>query len=165
MPNNNRNINYATLLYEALRNYFSINAAGQVSILYKYLAAIIAPLQAPFDAFDIFRKKENIIASCKWQIGQLTNVLNYLFDNPLSRIFITQSVVTPVSDPTFAYPPDNFDMTFADSPPEIFEVEFTDKTLQTVVTIHVPVSANLAEITAAVNQIRMQGIPYNIVTF
>lgn len=152
------------MLYEALRNYFSVNAAGDMSILYKYLAAFVGPLQAPFDAYDTYRIKEALIASCKWQIGQLTNVLNYIYDSALKRIFITQSVLTVIADPMFEYAPVNFDVEFTETP-TIFEREFGDRVAASLVTINIPSAVNESDLIATVEQIRMQGIPYTINVF
>jgi hypothetical protein len=163
MANNFKNINYARQLYESLRNYYSVNTAGQITILYKFLAAMLQPLQAPFDSFVLFRNKEALIASCKWQIGQLTNVLNFLYDSVLSRIFITQNSITVIADPMFQYAPINFDSDFGTAPLE-FERKFTDRASETVVTINVPAGVDLADLTATVEQIRLKGIPYQIVT-
>jgi hypothetical protein len=163
MPNF-RKIDYGRLLYETLRSYYSVNADGNVTIAFKYLLAIISPLQAPFVGYDIYRTKEAIIANCKWQIGQLTNVLNYLYDSSLNRIFITQSVILPVVDPTFAYDPDNFDTVFTEAP-AIFERTFNDRVAQTLVTINVPIGVNISDLTATVEQIKLIGIKYVIVTF
>lgn len=163
MPNF-KHISYGKLLYETLRSYYSVNVSGNISIMYKFLLAIIQVLQAPFDGYEIYRTKEAIIANCKWQIGQLTNVLNFLYDPTLSRIFITQSIVLPVADPTFAYNPDNFDAVFAEDP-EIFERTFSDKVASTLVTINVPIGVNLTDLTATIEQIKLTGIPYIIQTF
>ena len=165
---NLKNINYPAQLFESLRNYFSINATGQPSILYKYLACFIQPLQAPFTAFVTFRNKEVLIANCKWQIGQLTNVLNMIYDATLARIYITQSVVSVISDPMFQYTPTNFDSDFANEPPKIFEVEFDSRVNETLVTINVPTvvaTASLSDMVATIEQIRILGIPYQILTF
>lgn len=160
-----RNIHFGKLLYETLRGYFSVNTSGNISILYKFLLAIVQVLQNPFDAYVVYRTKESIISNCKWQIGQLTNVLNYLYDPSLSRIFITQSVIVAIADPTFSYPPIHFDKTFADSPPSIFERTFGDRVATTLVTINVPAGTNISDLTATVEQIKLQGINYQIVTF
>jgi hypothetical protein len=163
MPNFKK-IHYGRVLYETLRAYYSVNSSGNISQLYKYLLAIIQVMQAPFDGYDIYRTKESIIANCKWQVGQLTNVLNYLYDPTLNRIFITQSILLPVADPTFSYPPDNFDTVF-DEDPEIFERTFTDRAASTLVIINVPTGLSVSDITATVEQIKLTGIPYQIVTF
>lgn len=162
MAVNFRSINYGRLLYETMRNYFAVNAAGDISQLYEYLAAIIQPLQAPFNAYMTFRITQALIANCMWQIGQLTNVLNYLFDSVLNRIFITQSTATLLSDPTFPYPAVNFDSDFGTAPAQ-FESTFDDITNLDTVTINVPEGSNIAAITAVVEQIRVSGIPYQIV--
>jgi hypothetical protein len=159
-----RNINYGRLLFETLRNYFSVNATGEMSLLYKFLAAIVQPLQPPFDALVAYRTKEALIANCKWQIGQLTNVLNYLYDTTLKRIFITQSVLTVIADPMFEYAPVNFDVEFGETT-SVFEREFGDRVAASLVTINIPSSVNESDLVATVEQIRMQGIPYIISVF
>jgi hypothetical protein len=164
MPNF-RHIHYGKLLYETLRAYYSVNSSGSLSKAYKYLIAILQVLQEPFDGYEVYRTKEAIIANCKWQIGQLTNVLNFLYDPSLSRIFITQSAVASISDPIFAYPPIHFDQTFADAPPAIFERTFADRAATTLVTINVPTGTNISDLTATVEQIKLIGIKYQIVTF
>ena len=167
MANNFRNINYPVMLLEALRNFFSINASGNVSTIYKYLSCFVQPFQLPFTNFEAFRNKEMLIANCKWQIGQLTNVLNMLYDASLKRIYITQSVVTVISDPMFQYAPVNFDSDFG-TDPEIYEVEFDSRLNETLVTINIPTAvatASLTDMIATIEQIRILGIPYQILTF
>ena len=159
-----RNIDYGKSLYEALRNYFSVNTSNQLSILYQYCACFLQPLVDPFANYVAFRTTEALIAGCAWQIGQLTNVLNYLYDTVLQRIFITQSVITIVSDPEFPYPAINFDGLFTETV-QVWEREFFDPVAISVVTINVPVGTDIPGITAVINQIRIQGIPYEIATF
>lgn len=159
-----RNIDYSKMLYETLRNYFSVNAAGEMSILYRFMSAIVAPFQAPFDDYQVFRTKEALIASCKWQIGQLTNVLNYLYDATLKRIFISQATITIIADPMFQYSPVHFDSDFG-NPPAQFEHEFGDRAAGTAVVINVPAGVNQSDLVATIEQIRMEGIPYTISTF
>ena len=161
MGTNFRNIDYGKMLYESLRNYFAVNAAGNMSILYTYLAAFVAVFEAPFADYVTFRIKETLIANCKWQIGQLTNVLNMLYDAKLNRIYVTQSVITFLSDPMFQYAAINFDSDFGTSP-EQFEREFTDRLNETVVTINVPTAVYSSDLVATVEQIRVDGIPYLI---
>jgi hypothetical protein len=86
-----RNIDYSKLMFESLRNYFSVNKNGLISILFKFCLACTWTLTDFFNDFDVFRKKQRLIAYCNWQTGQLTNVLNNLFDSVLLRITITQS--------------------------------------------------------------------------
>jgi hypothetical protein len=147
-----------------MRNYFAVNTSNNMSILYQYCACFLAPLIAPFTAYEAFRTTEALIAGCQWQIGQLTNVLNFLFDTLLKRIFITQSVITIISDPQFQYPAINFDSEFGSSV-QIWEREFFDPVSISVVTINVPIGTDIPGITAVINQIRIQGIPYKIATF
>lgn len=166
MANGFRNINYGNMLFESLRYYFSINTSEELSILYKLCSALLSPLQMPFNNYVTFRIREAIIASCEWQIGQLTNVLNYLFDSVDNRIFITQSALSVISDPTIEYPPINWDSDFGS--PVVWassERVLGDRTSETLVTINIPVSINESAVVAVVEQIRIQGIPYQILTF
>lgn len=159
-----KNINYQKLLFEGLRFYFSVNKAGQPSILYRYLSAFVSLFQAPFNSFDTFRKKEYLIANCKWQIGQLTNLLNYFYDNIQNRIYITQSTSFTVSDSTFNYNQLNNDSDF-NSIALMQERAFNDSSFQTIVNINVPIGVNLDDLTATIEQIKFKGIPYQIQTF
>ena len=156
---------YGRMLYETLRNYYSVNSKGQISILYKYLIAIISPMQAPFDTFDIARIKSRLIAQCKWQIGQLTNVLNFLYDVTLSRIYITQSVADPVSATTFAYPAILQAFVFNEISTASLNTQartFFDLASKSDVIVHVPDTVNIPDITATLEQIKLQGIAYQI---
>lgn len=140
---------------------------GQISKLYKYMAAFVNPLQQKFDDFNAFRTKQYLIANCKCQIGQLTNVLNILYDSTQKRIFISQSVVAAISDPMFQYPAIHSDSDFA-SAPEIQERGFNDRSSETLVTINIPsaiYNTIIVDLTATVNQIMLLGIPYNINSF
>ena len=161
---NFRNINYGNVLYETLRGYFSLNAKGDLSILYAFCAALVAVFQPPFNNYAFFRQQQALIANCKWQIGQLTNVLNMIFDPVNKSIYITQSVILSIADPTFAYPPVNQDDTFA-YPPTAQERKFTDKAAQTLVTFNIPNTVSVTAITAVINQIALLGIPYAINVF
>ena len=153
------------MLYETMRNYFAVNSSGQMSQLYIYLACIIQPMWTPWTSYVSFRMTEALIANCAWQIGQLTNVLNYLFDNVLKRIYITQNSASILSDPMFQYPPVNFDSDFLTAPPQQFERVFDDPSNVGVVTINAPASISLTALTAVIEQIRVSGIPYNINQF
>lgn len=158
-----KNINYGRSLYDGLRAYFSVNTAGQLSIMYRLLFCIVQPMQAPFDLLNSQRAVNKIVANCKWQIGQLTNVLNYLFDPYLSRIYITQSISNIVSATTFEYPAIQNISDFDGGNP-VFARGFFDRSAQTLVTINVPAGTNIGSITAIIEQIRIQGIAYQIVT-
>ena len=96
-----KKISYPKMVYESLRNYFSINTNGQLSILYRYILSIVYTLQPSFDIFDDFRNRQKLIASCKWQVGQLTNVLNYLY--PSNIYNFTVSGITTTPNPTDTY--------------------------------------------------------------
>jgi hypothetical protein len=87
MSKNFKNINYLNMLLETVRYYFTYNAQGQISILYKFCSSFTVVLQSLWGTmtdtilttFSGWRNNKLIIANCKWQIGQLTNVLNSLF--------------------------------------------------------------------------------------
>lgn len=162
MANNFKNIDYSRQLFESLRSYYSVNSAGAISILYKILICFLQPLQPAFDAYDLFRAKEALIAQCEWQIGQLTNVLNFLYDTLLSRIFITQSEVSVISDPKFEYDAIHWDQSFND-PDTVFERPFNDRASTSLVTINVPQGVDFADLTATIEQIRLKGFAYKIV--
>jgi len=158
-----RNIDYSKMLYESLRAYFAVNTAGQVSIMYKFLLCCLYPLQPAFNNYDIFRIKKKIIAGCKWQIGQLTNVLNYFFDPAYKRIYISQSAVTNVSAPVFeeitAILAPVFEETTA-----IFAPIFSGLSARSSVTFFVPNTVNMSELISIIEQIKINGIPYQIST-
>jgi hypothetical protein len=156
-----RTIDYGKMLYESVRAYYAVNSAGELSILYQVCAAIVQPLQGAFDAYHTFRQNASVIASCPWQIGQLTNVLNYLYDNVENRIFITQSVTSPVSATGFAYNAIINAEGFGGT--AINMRGFYDTGDTTVVAINIPSSVNLAAITATIEQINLRGIPYQVV--
>jgi hypothetical protein len=86
-----KNINYPYQLIDTLRSYFAINSEGNLSILYKICLCVIYPFQGAFDGYDLFRRNMLLIANCKWQIGQVENLLNYLFDPVFGRIKILQN--------------------------------------------------------------------------
>lgn len=159
-----KNINYGKMLYEALRGYFSVNAAGEMSILYRFCAACIAPLQGPFDAYAAQRQINEIIANCKFQIGQLTNVLNYLYDSVQNRIFITQSAIQTLSAPEFNYVTTMQTQEF-DTPATRQAREFNDSVATTAVIFNVPVGISIPAITATIEQIKIDGPPYTIIQF
>lgn len=156
-----RNINFTALLYETLSGFLSINKAGTPTWFYKYCVACLVLLQQPFLDFVTFRNKEYLIANCKWQIGQLTNVLNYLYDSTLSRINISQAVATPEFLMEFTYPPEQFLGDF-DSDPMEFWNSFGSGPATSIVTINVPAGVDLADLTATVAQIAIAGIKYTI---
>jgi hypothetical protein len=82
-------VNIARVLYQVLRG-LSVNIAGQLSILYRYLYSCLEPLQHSFDTFSTARTKQLLLSQCKWEFGQATWVLNELYDKTLRRIVITK---------------------------------------------------------------------------
>lgn len=151
------------MLLQSLRAYYSVTVQGQINHLYKYCACLIQPLIVPFDAYEQARITNGLIANTKWQIGQLTNVLNYLFDNVNNSIYITQSSQSPVSAVGFAYPATQQMGGFGGL--AVQTRGFFDKAAQTPVIIHVPMSVNLSALTAIVAQVALAGIYYEIVEF
>lgn len=164
MPYNLRNIDYSRQLYESLRNYYAVNSNGQVSMLYKILYCFLQPLQPGFDAYALFRQREFLIAQCRYIIGQLTNVLNMLYDPTLKRIFITQSTVSQLSAPGFAYTTYVQAQGF-DAPAQVQARGFYDSANRTLTTINVPDATDLNDLIATVEQIRLKGKIYAIQTF
>lgn len=159
-----RHIDIGILLYECLRAYYSVNSQRKVNWLYKYCAALVQPLQTPFEAYEAQRKQNGLIANSKFQIGQLTNVLNYLYDNILNRIFITQGKINQTVARDFDEPPILFERKFGETA-IAFARNFNDPQTFTNAIIHVPVSANLSQLTATVAQMALQGLQYLIITF
>lgn len=160
---NFRNINFTALLYETLTGSLSINAAFTPTWFYKFCAACLAIFIQPFAAFNIFRQKEWLIANCKWQVGQLTNVLNYLYDPIQKRINISQSIALPEFLMQFPYPPEEFLSDF-DSAPLNFWTTFGNGPATTTVSINVPndPAIDLTDLTATVAQINIEGPKYTI---
>ena len=75
-----KNITIYKILLESLRSYFTVNSKGILSELYKFCLCCVYVLQTPFNNFDTWRKRELLIAGCKWQYGQLAYVLNFLYN-------------------------------------------------------------------------------------
>lgn len=159
-----RSISIGKMLYETLRAYYSVNSAGQLSWLYKYCAAILQPLVTPLAEYDIQRVYDGLIANSKFQIGQLTNVLNYLYDQPLNRIFITQGFYSATVDRNFNVPAILFARNFNETAIS-FARNFGEMGKFVSATIHVPASDNVSALTATVAQMALEGLSYTIVTF
>jgi len=159
-----KSINYRKLLFESLRNFFSVTASGSISTFFKFLTAFVQPLEAPFTTFTSFRNKELLISQCKWQVGQLANVLNILYDSALLRIYCTQSDYQILSAPQFEYPTNTFFSDFG-SASTIFANEFSDKVNVTIFTINVPTTVYSSDLLATVNQIAFDGSNFTINQF
>ena len=164
-----KRIYYPTMLHESLRDYYCINKNGQLSFLYKFLLCVLMPLQTEWDKFELYRQKIYLISICKWQLGQLTNVLNALYDSTLNRIFLSQSTIQDVFDPVITGNAINFDPVFAEST-SIFEPVILDEPRMYPMVIHIPAaimadSINYADLISTVEKIRPLGLDYNIETF
>jgi hypothetical protein len=162
-----RYINYGNMLYECLRNYYSVNKAGSLTWLYKILAACVVPMAQPFNDYYAARVINLLVAQCAWQVGQLTNVLNYLFDPLLQNIYIGQSLSLAPVAPVFAeVTPCNLPK-FGGVSPAAFR-KFNDPAALSELAIYVPdylTADQLAALTAVVAQIALTGIPYQIITY
>ena len=166
MPLGFRKMNYPYMLYETLRNYYSVNTAGNLSYLFKYMACFIQPLIAPFDTYDIFRQTAWLVAQCAWQVGQLTNVLNYLYDPTLKRIYINQATNDSVFATCFGQTALINVPEFGQTTPVGLEV-FGAPPLISAATFNVPtaLSSILSQITATIAQVAPAGISYTIQLF
>lgn len=152
------------MLYEALRNYFSVNSSNELSLLYKYMTCFVQPLQGPFDVYAAQRQVNWLVGQCKWTVGQLANVLNFLFDTELNRIYISQSLSSNISAPKFPYTSDLQARKFGEDT-QVQGRKFLDPQSRTLVIINIPDSVNLSAITAIIEQIRLQGKLYTINVF
>jgi len=166
---NFKTIDYSKMLVETMRAYHSVNAAGQLSYLYKFCLCCLYVLQTPFNNFHIWRLRKRIVAGCLWQMTHVKNVLNYLYDSTLNRIVISQSV------PLYIYAPiiDEAESTvFAiiidEGETTVYAPNIDDPTLSTsLVTIFVPATlyadpAQMSQLTADIELIKLKGILYQI---
>lgn len=169
------------MLFETMRNYFSLNSpiTGTLSILYKHCLCCLWPLQVQFDSFETWRQRKKLIAGCAWIHGQLTNVLNMLFDATLNRIYITTEGTSVLYAPTFfdeygadkqstVFAPTLFDLLVEDQQSTVFAPTLQANTINRNVVIHAPSdvyndSAQLAELDSTINQIKPETINYSIV--
>ena len=155
-----KTIRYPWMLVDTLRAYHTVNAAGQLSFMYKFCLCCIYPLQAVFNAFHIWRIHTWLVAGCKWQIGQLQNVLNMIYDSTLNRIVVVQAtndyVLAPNIDDS-AYPTANY----------IQAPNIDDATGGSGLTILVPYNiydapVTMSALTSDIESIRLKGIRYTI---
>jgi hypothetical protein len=162
-----KDIQYHEMLLQTLGSYFSLNSSGKLSILYKSLYACLKPLQGWFNSFSTWRDTEQIIADCRWEIGQLTNVLNYIFDATQKRIFISQRQYALVFAPTINYESEDY------VPSLNYESEFYVPNINDIYTVNSQVVINLptelyadsfkqSEIISVIEQIKIDGIYYVI---
>jgi hypothetical protein len=174
-----KRIEYPYLLFETLRNYFSLNSNGRLSILYRYLYCILHPLQQKFNDFDIIRIRQKIIAGCKWERTQLLNVLNHLFPSNIGTITLSESgtnikfapdiamgnpATSPASDYTF-YSPD-ISMGDTSIPPASDYTYFAPDLSAPYISIQfltfiVPADVTHNEVRNVIDQINI-GINYNV---
>ena len=172
-----KNITYSKLSYECMRAYHSVNAAGQLSELFKFMLCCVYPLQDQFNQFDLWRRRELLIASCKWQVAQLANVLNMIYiPNGVSPhgIYKPNGDINPGSTiPNIYIVQISSGYTFApnieDSNSTTFAPNIDDNpTAVGVVKIYVPTaiySVSGDQIVSDIEQIKLSGISYEIIPF
>jgi hypothetical protein len=61
-----------------LTPFFGVNSSNNISMMFKYLACFLQPLQPQIDDFYTWREKTILLAKCKFT-KQLQNVLNILY--------------------------------------------------------------------------------------
>lgn len=162
-------IDFPQILHESLRDYFTINKAGNLSFLYRFLLCVIWPFKLVWDTFETYRAKIWLISQTKWQLGQLTNVLNYLYDSINNSIYITQSVIDFIFAPVFAETTTIFAPVFAETT-DFFAPTFSDILAFHPVIIHIPASlladtSSYSDMVATIEKIRILGLSYSIETF
>jgi len=158
------------MLYECLGAYHSVNSAGALSYLYKFCLCCVYVLQTPFNNFDLWRIKKLLIANCRWEIGQLTNVLNMLYDPSQKRITIGQNSIVGC----FVFNIDEgesstFVMNIDEDESTVFVPNIDEAINSAMVTFYVPASIytntpTLTSLIADIEQIRWKGILYQIVS-
>jgi hypothetical protein len=164
-----KNIYYPSLLHESLRDYFSVNKSGKLSLLYRFLLCVLLPLQAAWDIFETYRQKIWLISVCKWQLGQMQNLLNYLYDPDFKRIFLTQSTVVNIYVPVFAENTDIYVAVFAETT-YIYLSTANDLPMVHPMTINIPAvissdALKYGDLIATVEKIRLVGLTYVVQTF
>ena len=155
-----KSITYLYMLYETLREYFAVNAMGQLSIMYRYCASCLQALQPTWDNYDAFRNDKKIIAQCKWTKTQVENTLNYIFN--VNSIYIIQSSALEIFAPTFDNESSLYGYLFDDIAPSIYAGMFDDTILINNVIIKIPNTLTKAEVENVVNQIIISGLTYTI---
>jgi hypothetical protein len=170
-----KNIDYSKMLYSTMGRYFSINAMGLLSVLYKYCLCIVYPLQLSFNAFDTWRRYYQLLAYNNWKMGQLQNTLNYLYDSSLNRIVINQqlnitSVYVRNSNELPSYIPKVFARNSNELPTSVNKVFIRNRNAAIVnafVTINVPfdnTNPYWQDIINTCNIIKLAGINYTLKT-
>ena len=163
-----KNIYYPDLLHDSLRDYFSVNKAGNLSYLYRFILCVLWPLQTAWDSFNAYRLKTWLISQCKWQIGQLTNVLNYLYDSVSNSIYITQVSLSSDFVPVIAETTTVFAPVIAETT-TVFVIPILDTSTLPVV-INIPSSlgsdtVKYQDMISTLNKIKPLGITYTTQTF
>jgi hypothetical protein len=163
-----KKIDYSALLVETLGAYHSVNTKGELSYMYKFCLCCLYVLQVPFSNYDLFRVRSRLIASCLWQIGQLQNVLNFLYDSTLNRIVVGQSVSVSVFVPNIDEGESSVFVPNIDEGESTVFVPNIDETINSsVLTILVPNSifidsVLMSQLVSDIEKIRLKGILYQI---
>lgn len=161
-----KSINYRRLLFTFLSRYFSIRDDNTVSYFYKFLACFVQPIEKAFNGYDTFRQLEYLISVCKWQMANTANLLNYIYDPTLKRIYLSQSVETQIYAEDFPYDAITFFNDWSANA-TLFLQDFNSPASYTPVKVNVPsvLSAKLPDMTATINQIKFDDTSYTINTF
>jgi hypothetical protein len=192
------------MLLDTLRSDLSVNKAGNLSVLYKICLSCLYPFQSIWDDFDnpnfdsidptirkgivtdllnrgkLFSNRRilQLIANCKWQIGQLQNVLNYIFDPVNNSIVILQNNgITDVYGTNFSDTPTDIELpplyakNFDDSPSGLtpvympnFNSVFIETTQAQIQIPFTQISLEFSAINAIINMIRLKGTTYKLLT-
>ena len=162
-----RKIDFSQLLKESLRNFFTVNKAGKLSIMYRFCLAVIYPLQLAWNDFEAYRQKTWLISQCKWQLGQLSNVLNMLYDPINKSIYLTQAEAGAIFAPTIDYNSSIFAPVISDSS-AIFAptIDNISNIKETVINIPNTITGDQrSDLIATIEKIRLLGLKYSINTF
>jgi hypothetical protein len=173
-------IEYGKLLYETLRSNLSVTKVytddtgthgGLLSIIYRYCLSMVIYLQSYLDSFHIWRGNKWLISQCKFEIGQLTNMLRYMFD-PTNNLYISQTLVANVFVPSIVYYESSVLVpSLITSESSVLAPSITSQyTIRSLITFHVPLdysiigSVKYNELVSVIEQVKFSGINYNIVS-
>ena len=164
---NFHSIDYSKMIYSGLRDYFAVNKKGKLSFMYIFLMCVCYPLQQIWNNFEVYRKKTWLISQTKWQVGQLTNLLNYLYD-PTNSISIDQAASNQVYATNINYDPIIWASVITDSGHDpVYLPLIGDNPQLSGVIIHIPAALNnnvslFYDFLATLEKIRPLGIFYTI---
>lgn len=168
-----RKIDIVTYTFRVLRANFSIRntieenkeTVYSLNNLYKFCVCCIYDLQYIFNRYDAYRKKYYMIASCYPIVGQIENVLNYLYDPEQKRIIIDN---TSSSYMSYFYPTNVLGRRYLypkDSNKPLYLNHKRQRENNPIVVIPKDISQNAglySELIATLNALIMYGVEYKI---